>query len=177
MSEKIIANIKLGKYGRKELENLYSNAEKNGLKDILNAAKEALKEIDSRSYSKRFVKPIRDKVQQITIEIIESEGWANWENNKVGNGVKVGGPMMNGEELAEFYFSYRHESWKRASYLAVFQHSEERPVQYKVKAHNTDQQIVNTSEEALNCFVMQLKPNTNFKPIRRASAPLGLSRR
>ena len=158
MSNKIIENIQAGVYDRKELENLYSNAERLGRDEILNAVKEALKGIDSRSYSKRFVKPIRDKVQQIANDIIESEGWANWDDNQVGNGIKVGGPMMNGEELAEFYFSYRHPSWKRSSYLAVFQHDEESPVQYKVKAHNAEQQIVNTSEEAIELFSNAIKP-------------------
>jgi hypothetical protein len=157
MSDKIIQNIEAGKYNRKELKNLYSNAERLGRDEILQAAKEALKEIDSRSYSKRFIKPIRDKVQQIANDIAETESWANWNNNKVGNSIKVGGPMMNGEELADFYFSYRHPSWKRSSYLAVFQHDEESTVQYKVKAHNSDQQIVNTSEEAVELFREAIK--------------------
>ena len=152
MSEKLIGKIKSGKFDRKELENLYSNAALRGRDDILLVVKEALKDIDSRSYSKRFVKPICDKVEQITNEIVEAEDWGNWRDNKVGNCVKVGGPMMNGEELAEFYFSYRNASWKRASYLAVFQHDEESPVQYKVKAHDSEQKIVNTSEEAIELF-------------------------
>ncbi|MCB9988317.1 MAG: hypothetical protein H6868_03160 [Rhodospirillales bacterium] len=152
MNEKIIENIKQDKYSREELENLYANAERLGHEDVLAAAKEALKEIDSRSYSKRFIKPIRDKVFQITTEIAEENGWSKWEDNKVENGVKVGGPMMNGEELAEYYFSYRHPSWKRSSYLAVFQHDEESPVQYKIKAHDGEEQTVDTSGEAIALF-------------------------
>ena len=152
MSEKIVNNIKAGKFTRKELENLYSNAERLGRMEILASAKDALRLIDSRSYSKRFVKPIRDKIQQITNDIITAEGWANWDDNNVGNGVKVGGPMMNGEELAEFYFSYRHSTWKRSSYLVVFQHDEESSVQYKVKAHDAEQVIVDNSEEAIRLF-------------------------
>ena len=157
MTDKIIENIKAGKYSRKELENLYSNAERLGRGEVLLAAKEALKDIDSRSYSIRFVKPIRDKVQQIANDIAESENWANWDDNKVRNGIKVGGPMMNGEQLAEFYFSYRHPSWQRASYLAVFQHDEESPVQYKIKEHDSEQVVVNTSEEAIELFRNAIK--------------------
>ena len=157
MPEKLIESIKSGKYDRKELENLYSNAEQRGRDDILVVAKEALKDIDSRSYSKRFVKPIRDKIQKIANEIIESESWANWEDNKVGNGIKVSGSMMNGEELAEFYFSYRNPSWKRSSSLAVFQHDEESPVQYKIRAHDSERIIVNTSEEAIELFRNAIK--------------------
>jgi len=152
MNDKIVKRIEAGEYDRKQLENLYSNAERLGRDEILSAAKAALKELDPRSYSKRFVKPIRDKVQQITTEIAESEGWANWDNNNVDNGVKVGGPMMRGEELAEFYFSYRHPSWKRASYFVVFQSDEKSSVQYKVKSYNGEELIVDTSEEAIELY-------------------------
>lgn len=152
MSNKIIESIKAGMFDRKELENLYSNAERLGRTEILEAAKDALKEIDSRSYSKRFVKPLRDKVQEIAQGIAESEKWGNWEDNKVGNGVKPGGPMMNGEELAEFYISYRHPTWKRSSYLAVFQHDEESTVMYKVKAYYNEVKIVETSAQAIELF-------------------------
>lgn len=157
MNEKILANIKAGKYSRKELENLYSNAERLGHLDVLQAAKEALRQVDSKSYAKRFVKPIKDRIEEIAKEVAQSQNWANWDNNKVGNGIKPGGPMLNGEELAEFYFSYRHPSWKRSSYLAVFQHDEESPVLYKVMAHDGEQQIVETSEKAIELFHNAIK--------------------
>ena len=157
MSEKIIQRIRAGEFSRKELENLYANAERLERTEILEAAKEALKEIDSRSYSKRFIKPIRDKVQEITEEIADTNNWAKWQNNKVGNGVKAGGAMLNGEELAEFYFSYRHPSWKRASYLAVFQHDQDSAVLYKVQAHDGEQVIVETSDKAIELFRNAIK--------------------
>ena len=156
MSEEIIEKIKSGKFDRKELESLYSNAERLGREEILLAVQEALKTIASRSYS-RNIKPIRDKVQEIAINIAKEQNWADWSDNMVGNGVKVGGPMTNGEELAEFYFSYRRPSWKRSSYLAVFQHDEESSVQYKVKAHDIEQKIVDTSEEAIEIFSKAMK--------------------
>ena len=152
MNDKLLENIKAGNFNRKELENLYSNADRLGRLDVLTAAKEALKEIDTKSYTKRFVKPIRDKIQEIALDIVRSENWANWEDNQVGNGIKPGGPMLTGEELAEFYISYRHLSWKRSSYLAVFQHNEESPVLYKVRAHDGEQKIVETSEKAIELF-------------------------
>ena len=152
MSEKIIQNVKAGKYSRKELENLYTNAKRLGRYEILAVVKFALKEVDSRSYSKRFVKPIRDKVQEIANEIAESEAWADWKDNNVDNGIKAGGSMIKGEELAEYYFSYRSPSWKRSSYLAVFQHDEESTVRYKIGAHDTEERIVDTSEEAIDLF-------------------------
>ena len=157
MSEKMIDDIKAGKYDRKQLENLYSNAERLDRTDLIPVIKESLKEIDSKSYSKRFVKPIRDKVKQIAEEIADSENWANWENNKVGNGVKPGGEMLNGELLAEFYFSYKHESWKKSSYLAVFQRDENSAVGYTIHAHNKELVTVYTSEEAIKLFHCAIK--------------------
>jgi hypothetical protein len=152
MSEKIIEKIQAAEFSRKELENLYTNAKRLGREEILTAAKKALKEMDAKFYSKRFIKPIRDKVQQITQHIADTNNWANWENNKVDNGVKAGGAMLNGEELAEFYFSYRHPAWKSASCLAVFQHDEESYLMYKVKPHDGEQVIVETNEEAMALF-------------------------
>jgi len=157
MSDTIIENIKSGKFNRKELENLYANAERLGRTEILEAAKNALKEIDFKAYSKRFVKPIKDKIKNIAEEIAESEGWGNWEDNNVGTGVKDGGPMMNSKELAEFYMAYRHQSWKRSSYLAVFQHDEESAVLYKVKAHDGEEQIVEMREKAIELFREAIK--------------------
>jgi len=153
----MIDDIKAGKYDRKQLENLYSNAERLNRTDLIPIIKESLKDIDSRSYSKRFVKPIRDKVKQIAEEIADIENWANWTNNKVGNGVKPGGEMLNGELLAEFYFSYKHDSWKKSSYLAVFQREENSAVGYTIQAHNKEQVTVYTSEEAIKLFHSAIK--------------------
>ena len=152
MSEKIIQDIKAGRYGREELGNLCSNAERLRKEDVLLAAKGALKEIDSRSYAKRFIKPIREKVQQIATDIASAEGWGAWDGNTVENGVKAGAPMTNGDELAEYYFSYRNASWKSASSLAVFQHDEDSSVQYKVKLRDGEVRIVKTSGEAIDLF-------------------------
>ncbi|GBL04790.1 hypothetical protein [Glaciecola sp. KUL10] len=157
MSDKIVEGIKSGKYDRKQLENLYSNAERLERTELIPFIKEGLKELDSRSYSKRFVKPIRDKVKSIAEEIANSEGWGNWRSNKVGNGIKAGGEMLNGELLAEFYFSYKHESWKRSSYLSVFQKNEDSTVRYTVHSHNKDMVTVDTSNEAIELFKEAIK--------------------
>ena len=58
---------------------------------------------------------------------------------------------------AEFYMSYRHQSWKRSSYLAVFQHDEESAVLYKVKAHDGEEQIVEMREKAIELFREAIK--------------------
>ncbi|TYK66021.1 hypothetical protein [Colwellia echini] len=120
--------------------------------ELIPIIKESLKELDSRSYSKRFIKPIREKVKEIAMEIAESENWANWEDNKVSNGVKTGGKMLNGEFLAEFYFSYKHDSWKKSSYLAVFQRDESSAAGYTIQAHDQELVSVFSSEEAIKLF-------------------------
>jgi hypothetical protein len=157
MSEKIIESIKAGKYDHKELANLYANAERLGRKSVLPVAKEALKELNSRAYAKLFVKPVRDKVQKIIGEIAAAEGWANWEDNAVANGIRAGAPMTNGTELAEYCFSYRDPSWKGTSSLAVFQHDEQSAVQYKVKSRKGGNSLVSTREEAIELFRNAIK--------------------
>jgi len=158
MSEQLINKIRAGGFNRKELENLYANAERLGRQEILQAAKEALREIDSRSYSKRFVKPIRDKVKQIIEELASENNWGDWPDNQVGNGIKAGGPMLNGKVLAEFYISYRHAKWKRSTYLVAFQQDEHSVVMYKVKAHDAENEIlVETSEAAVKLFASSLQ--------------------
>ncbi|MCG7867297.1 MAG: hypothetical protein JAY74_13155 [Candidatus Thiodiazotropha taylori] len=152
MSDKIIQKIEDGGYSLKELENLYSNAEDRGRIDIMDAVKKSLKQIDHKSYSRKYIKPIRDKIKHIAIEIAEAEGWAQWRDNIVNNGIKAGGPMLRGDEIAEYYFSYRHPSWKRSVYFVVFQIEENSAVQYKIVFHNHDEIVVDTSEEAISLF-------------------------
>jgi hypothetical protein len=158
MSDEIIKNIRTGKYSKKELENFYSNAERLGRIEILEAAREALKEIDSRSYSKRFVKPIRDKIEEIAKDIANANNWGEWKENKVGNGVKPGDRMLKGEVLAEHYFSYRHPSWKKSSALSVFQENENSSVRYAVRAHDGERVIVDTSQEAVKLYKQAINP-------------------
>lgn len=152
MSEKIIESIKAGKYDHTELANLYANAERLGRKEVLPVAKDALKELNSRAYAKLFVKPIRDKVQRIIGEIAAAEGWANWENNAVVNGIMAGASMTNGTELAEYCLSYRDPSWKSISTFSVFQHDEQSAVQYKVKSRRGGNSVVGDSAEAIELF-------------------------
>lgn len=157
MSEKIIEKMKAGEFTRDKLENLYSNAKRLGKTDILVAAKQALKETDSRFYSRQFIKPIKDKVQRVMSEIAEDHGWGNWEDNKVSNGVKVGSATPKGKELAECYIAYRNPAWKKAAYLSVFQHDEESPIRYKVGLHDGEQLVVEKKKEAVTLFKDDIK--------------------
>ena len=157
MSQNIVDKIRAGKFSKKELENLYSNARRLGRDEILKEAKGALKALDLQSYVKRFVKPIKDRVKRIAEKLANDNRWAAWEDNKVGNGIRASGAMLNGEELAEYYFSYKHEGWEKPSYLAVFQHDEESTVMYKIGQHNGDQSIVDTSDRAVNLFEEAIK--------------------
>ncbi len=158
MSENIIEGIRAGKYDHKELANLYANAERLGRKEVLPVAKEALKELNSRAYAKLFVKPIRDKVQKVITDIAEAQGWGNWEDNAVANGIRAGAPMTTGAELAEYCFSYRSPAWKSTSSLAVFQHDEQSEVQYKIKSRNGGNSVVSSRDEATELFRDAIKP-------------------
>ena len=155
--EEWLDKIRAGDFDRKQLENLYVNALEHDREVIAVAAKEALKEVDPRSYKAKFIKPIKDKIDQIAKEIAAAEGWGDWEDNMLGNGIKTGGAISSGDEIAESYFSYKHPSWKKASHFFVSQAEEESSVRYKVMPHNSEEHIVDTSEEAIALFKKAIK--------------------
>ncbi len=152
MSETILEKIASGGFDSKQLDNLYSNAERLGRKEIMAAAKSALKALDARFYSKRFVKPIREKVERIAKSIAGSEGWAAWPDNVVANGIKPGGAMLNGKELAEFYLAYRNPKWTRPANLTVFQHDEQSTVLFKITAPTGEEAVFENSSDAIDRF-------------------------
>lgn len=158
MIQELVTRIKEGKFSRKELENLYANAERLGHPEVLTTAKVALKEVDARSYTRKFIKPIRDRTKRLLEELAKNNHWASWEDNKVDNSVKSGGPMLNGDELAEYFIAYRHPSWKRSATLSVFQHDEESAVGFKVKPHDGDETVVESSDKAVELFAAAVKP-------------------
>ena len=63
--EELVDKIKSGDFDRKQLENLYANALERDRDSIAEAAKAALQEVDPRSYKRKYIKPIKDKVAQI----------------------------------------------------------------------------------------------------------------
>lgn len=158
MSEKIIDGLKANKYTRKELENLLSNAEAKQREDLIPLIIESLKEVDFKSYSKRYLKPIKLKVEEIALQIAQEQSWAKWPDNKVKNGVKVGGDMLSGELIAEFYISYQHPSWQKSAYLSVFQRDENSAVGYAVRPHDSENYILtDTAEHAIAQFSKALE--------------------
>ena len=72
--EELVDKIKSGDFDRKQLENLYANALERDRDSIAEAAKAALQEVDPRSYKRKYIKPIKDKVAQIAGDIATAEG-------------------------------------------------------------------------------------------------------
>lgn len=152
MTDKILEKIRAGGYDRAQLERLYSNAVRLGNAEIEVAAKAALKDLDPISYGRRFERPIKVKVESIAKDLARENGWEEFPNNHVGNGVKAGGRMRNGEVLADFYFSLRKAEWKRSAGLSVSQKDEASTVQYRVWTHDGAQWVVDTGAEAVELF-------------------------
>ena len=155
--EELVDKIKSGDFDRKQLENLYANALERDRDSIAEAAKEALQEIDPRSYKRKYIKPIKDKVAQVAQDIAAAEGWNEWEDNAVNNAIKSSSALVSGEDIAESSFSYKHPSWKKASTFYVCQADEESEMRYKVLPHNSEEQTVDTSEEAVVLFKKAIK--------------------
>jgi hypothetical protein len=155
--EELVDKIKSGDFDRKQLENLYANALERDRDSIAEAAKAALQEVDPRSYKRKYIKPIKDKVAQIVGDIATAEGWDELGDNAVSNGIKSSAALVSGENIAESSFSYKHPSWKKASTFYVTQADEESAVGYKVLPHNAEEQTVDTREEAIVLFKQAIK--------------------
>ncbi len=156
MSEAIIAKIESGAYDRKQLENLYFNAEKRGFQDVLVAAKKALKEVDIRSYRKRFEQPVRARVKALCEEIAKEHDWGEWADSKVKTGIKDGAAMTKGDLLAEYYMSYRRGAWKRSVYFVVFQEDEESEVRFKIVGLEGDDIFFDVAADAEEHFAAMI---------------------
>lgn len=153
MNQSMMDKLAENKYSKRELTNLLSNAEKLGRVDVIPAIKESLKVVDKRSYSVRYVKPIREKVEEIVTEIASENEWGKWSENAVSNGVKPGGEMINGELLAEYYISFKKKGWKKSAYLSVYQRDEKSMVGYAVQTPTeSEYKIYESSEEAIYAF-------------------------
>ena len=155
--EEFVNKIKSGEFDSKQLENLFTNAVERDRDIIAVAAKDALREVYPRAYKAKFVKPIKDKVSQIAKDIAAEQEWGDWEDNALSNGIKTGGAVSNGSEIAESYFSYKHSTWKKAAHFCVSQADEESEVKYKVTPHNSEEQVVDTAEEAIALYKKAIK--------------------
>ena len=155
--EEMVNKINAGDFDRNQLVNLYRNALARDREEIADAAKTTLKELDPRFYKTQFIKPIKDNVAKVAGKIANAEGWANWEENTIANGIKAGAEMTSGEQVAQSCFAYKRKGWKKASIFCVSQLDEESPIRYTVTAHNSEAQTVNTSEEAIPLFEEAIK--------------------
>lgn len=164
-TQKIVKDIEDGKYNQKELEALYKNAEveikkpnigeerMRNCRIIQLAAKDGLRALGNKAYKIRFIKPIREKLEELMHQITIENNWIWFDNNQVKNGVKIGGDMIRGDVVAQYYISYRKSDWKRSIYLSVTQDNEDTGVYYKVTFPNLDEEVRTfNKEEAMQLF-------------------------
>jgi hypothetical protein len=127
----IITKIVNGDYTASQLQNLYNNAIKTGHSTITEAARDALVIKGSPEMKRKFLAPIQEHIKNLAYEIAEQHGWLSFPNNRVGNGIKVGGDVMKGA-LAQYYFSCRLDGWKKAVAFGVTQEDIKSEIYYSV---------------------------------------------
>lgn len=162
---KMVKDIEDGRYNQKELENLYNNSktkmelvnttdtEKQNCKIVQLAAKDALRALGNKAYKIHFIKPIREKLEELMHQITNENNWRRFDNNHVKNGVKIGGDMIRGDVVAQYYISYRKSDWKRSIYLSVTQDNEDTGVYYKVTFPDLSEEVRTfDKEEAVQLF-------------------------
>lgn len=164
---KIVKDIEDGKYDQKALEALYKNAETEmkkrdvseermqNCKVIQLSAKDGLRTLGNKAYKIRFIKPIREKVEELMHQITIENNWMRFENNHVKNGVKIGGDMIRGDVVAQYYISYRKLGWKRSIYLSATQESENESsgVYYRIAFPDLDEEVRTfNKDEAVQLF-------------------------
>lgn len=152
MSNKIVESIEAGRLSKNELINVCINTKRTGNKELRKIALKALKELDPKSHTKIYIKPIQEKIKLFTQEIADAENLGSWEDNTVANEIKPGDGIKNGTELAEFIIPYRAPKWKKTAHLAVYLHDEETEIKFKVKAHDAEEVLVDNREEAVKLF-------------------------
>lgn len=149
----LIRKIESDTYQVHELNNLYKNAVDNGYYQVQLAVQDALRRIGGSKYTKKFLQPIRTEVENLVYQLAEQHSWLDFSNNQVRNGIKVGGGMMNGSAIAQYYFSYKEKGWKRSVSFSATQEDEKSEIYYLVGSRNFKEEVrFSTAEEALELF-------------------------
>lgn len=155
----IIKKIHDGHYDdrKHELKILYRNAQSKNFPDIESAAKDRLIQIGDSEFTKRFVAPIREKVESLVTEVAENNNWLYFSDNTVRNGIKHGGELINGQAVAQYYFSYRLKGWKRAISFCATQVDAKSDIFYSVNSPGLTEQVhVSRAEDAIHLFRSEL---------------------
>ncbi len=153
----LIVKIEADIYSEHQLNILYKNAVTNNYPEIQRVVQNALRKIGGSQYTKKFIKPIRAKIESLVHEIGEKNQWLAFDDNLVGQGVKVGGEMIRGDAIAQYYFSYKRFGWKKSLSFAVTQLDEQSEIYYSIGSPDfVDEVHVNNAEEAIRLFKNEL---------------------
>ena len=132
-----IEKIESGKYTQKELKNIMVNAGNNNRPDLKAAAE---MEYNRVSMLDHMPARVRSEVKAIAEELM-AVYVDKFKDNQIDWRVKEGGLMRSKEALADYYFSYKQENWRRSTYFAVVKRKENSEVEYHVRPHNADLEI------------------------------------
>lgn len=155
---KLIRKIQEGIYSQHQLNVLYKRAVDKNKPEVQLAVQDALRQIGGSQYNKKFLQPIRSKVQDLVHEIAANNEWLKFESNQVKNGLKVGGGMMRGDAIAQYYISCKQLGWKRSVSFAATQTGENSEIFYSVASPGLMEEIhLHNAEDAIGLFKSELQ--------------------
>lgn len=153
----LVRKIQEGIYSQHQLNVLYKNAVDNNHPEVQLAAQDALRQIGGSQYTKKFLLPIRSKVQALVHDIATNNEWLKFDNNQVNDGVKVGGEMIRGDAIAQYYISYKQPGWKKSILFGATQKDENSEIYYTVASSSImDEVHLSNVEDAILLFKNEL---------------------
>ena len=154
----LLRKIQEGMYSQHQLNVLYKNAIDKKKPEIQLAVQDALRQIGGSQYTKKFLQPIRSKVQDLVHAIAANNEWLKFDSNQVKNGLKVGGGMMRGDAIAQYYISCKQPGWKRSISFAATQTDENSEIFYSVASPDLMEEIhLHNAEDAIELFKNELQ--------------------
>lgn len=104
---KIIARIQSGDYSEQELINLWKNASERGEVAVMDAVKRRMRTDFPRTANRMFGAKEAEAIA--LLEKVSNELAAEFplQDNRLKNGVKIGGTMLSGKRHIDVYISYK----------------------------------------------------------------------
>lgn len=154
----LLRKIQEGVYSQHQLNVLYKNAVDKNYPEVQLAVQDALLQIGGSQYTKKFLQPIRSKVQALVHKIATNNEWLKFDNNQVNDGLKVGGGMIRGDAIAQYYISCRQPGWKKSISFAATQTDENSEMYYSVASPGLmDEVHLKNAEDAIELFRAELQ--------------------
>ena len=153
----LVHKIEDGIYSQHQLNFLYKNAVDNNHPEVQLAVQDALLKISGSQYTKKFIQPIRSKIEALIYEIAHQHDWLSFPKNEVKNGIKLGGYVKHSKFIADFYFSYKQKGWKRSLAFAVLQKDISSEIYYSINSPGIQGEIqFQNIDDALQLFNSEL---------------------